>query len=127
MVNLAYIYSQGDGARKNQTMSFQWYERAAALHHPEAMRNLGIMFYEGHGTEQDIKRAYWWMTRAAKLRYDRAMCELGDMYHHGAIFNRKRARCWYETVLRMSSDGEIRKAAFAGMMELRNEKAPALD
>ena len=45
----------------------EWFERAAKMNDPEALRYLGILFFLGQGVAQDYKVADSWLTKAAQL------------------------------------------------------------
>lgn len=61
----------------------EWFERAAAQDHPEALRMLGYLFDEGRGVPRDETRASWYYERAAGLGDAIAQFQFARMLDEG--------------------------------------------
>lgn len=57
MNNLGYMYDFGQGVPQNYQKAKQWYEEAAALGNPGAMRNVGILYEDSRGVPRDYGQA----------------------------------------------------------------------
>lgn len=73
-------YAVGRIVKTDHVASFEWYEKAAYLGHPEAQFNLGIAYHCGTGVEPNIHLAVQWFTRAAEQGYERAYHSLAHLY-----------------------------------------------
>lgn len=66
-VNLANLYDEGKGGKKNLEQAVYWYKRAIKLGCPEAANNLG-QHYRQLG---NLRWARYWFERAAQMGYER--------------------------------------------------------
>lgn len=64
---LAAMLATGDGIEKDVAAAAQWYARAAAKNHPEALYNLGLMHILGEIGKPAAKKGMAMLKRAAKL------------------------------------------------------------
>jgi Sel1 repeat len=64
---LAAMLATGDGAEKDLAAAAQWYAKAAAKNHPEALYNLGIMHILGETGRPAVKKGMSMIKRAAEL------------------------------------------------------------
>jgi TPR repeat protein len=64
---LAAMLASGDGAEKDLAAAAQWYAKAAAKNHPEALYNLGLMYILGEIGKPAVKKGMAMLKRAAKL------------------------------------------------------------
>ncbi|HJR20241.1 MAG TPA: hypothetical protein VJ822_01370 [Dongiaceae bacterium] len=64
---LAAMLASGDGAEKDLVAAAQWYAKAAAKNHPEALYNLGIMYVLGETGRPAVKKGLSMIKRAADL------------------------------------------------------------
>ena len=49
-----------------RTLAAQWYAKAAAQGHAQAMHNLGTVYWKGDGMQQSKAEAIAWFARAAQ-------------------------------------------------------------
>ncbi|MFQ5773148.1 MAG: cell division protein FtsZ [Kiloniellaceae bacterium] len=73
----------GQGVRKNLTLAFRSYLKAAEMGHPGAQNRVGWMYEKGEGIEADHGQAVRWYRSAAEQGYVNAMNDLGYMYRQG--------------------------------------------
>ena len=108
---LAAMLASGDGAEKDLAAAAQWYAKAAAKNHPEALYNLGIMHILGEIGRPAVKKGMAMVKRAA---------ELGSWDAH-----------WYLAQVYMGGlDGQpkdLDKAAYYSVLSLRSEYGNAAD
>jgi TPR repeat protein len=64
---LAAMLASGDGIEKDVAAAAQWYAKAAAKNHPEALYNLGLMHILGEIGKPAVKKGMAMLKRAAKL------------------------------------------------------------
>ena len=64
---LAAMLATGDGIEKDVAAAAQWYAKAAAKNHPEALYNLGLMHILGEIGKPAVKKGMAMLKRAAKL------------------------------------------------------------
>jgi TPR repeat protein len=64
---LAAMLATGDGIEKDVAAAAQWYAKAAAENHPEALYNLGLMHILGEIGKPAVKKGMAMLKRAAKL------------------------------------------------------------
>jgi hypothetical protein len=64
---LAAMLATGDGADKDLAAAAQWYAKAAAKKHPEALYNLGVMHVLGETGRPAAKKGMALIKRAAEL------------------------------------------------------------
>jgi uncharacterized protein len=57
----------GEGAEKDLAAAAQWYAKAVAKNHPEALYNLGLMHILGEVGKPAVKKGMAMLKRAAKL------------------------------------------------------------
>lgn len=62
---LGGYYQYGWASPANFKLAREWYGRAAAQGHPEAMLGLAVMDAQGQGTPVDKKASFTWLTIAA--------------------------------------------------------------
>lgn len=67
---LATIYDEGLGTEVNQEKSFELYQKAAQLGHPDSAYNVGFMYQHGEFVSEDLIAAQQWYEKS---------CELGDL------------------------------------------------
>ena len=64
---LGGYYQYGWAGPANFKLARQWYSRAAAQGHPDAMLGLAIMDTQGQGAPANTKAAFTWLTIAASI------------------------------------------------------------
>lgn len=96
-VDLALAYEHGDGVEKDQTLAFQWNQKAAEQGNPYGMRNVGVGYLYGRGARTDKAEGIKWLQAAAAKGNGSAMSSLGWAYEHGegVKADPPTARQWY--------------------------------
>ncbi len=79
MNNLANMFEQGQGTRKDLAASLEWLRKAAELGDPVAQLNLGLAFERGTGIERDNHKAAHWFRKSAAQGDRDAQFNLGVM------------------------------------------------
>jgi len=80
---LAAMLATGDGIEKDVAAAAQWYAKAAAKNHPEALYNLGLMHILGEIGKPAVKKGLAMLKRAAKLDSWDAHWYLAHVYMDG--------------------------------------------
>ena len=80
---LGYMYSHGEGTKKDYTKAIEWYTKAANQGYTDAQFNLGNIYENGEGVKQDYKKAFEWYQKAANQDDVDAQSRLGRMYFRG--------------------------------------------
>ena len=129
---LGGMYEKGIGARQDKGKAVEWYQKAAAQGHADALNSLNRMAEQGDakvqfilggmyerintGVQQDTGEAANWYRKAAEQGHVDAQYELGEMYEKGwgVQKNYTEAVYWY------------RKAAGRGNAQAK-ESLPALE
>lgn len=101
---MAVIYLNGWGVKKNPQKAFELLTLAAAQNYPDALFSLSLMYTEGEIVKKDPKTAFVLMEKAAKKNLASAQFNLGVMYANGdgVIKNQKKAAMWYEKAARLN-------------------------
>jgi uncharacterized protein len=60
MVDLGWLYANGQGVAQDYAKAHEWYEKAAEKGDPIAMGNLGLLYHNGQGVRQDYAKAREW-------------------------------------------------------------------
>ncbi len=81
--NLAIMYHQGQGSKKDLDKAMDWFRRAADQGYASAQFKLGIMYGRGEGVSQDYTQAAEWFHKAADNGIVKALTILGTIYHEG--------------------------------------------
>lgn len=72
MNNLALLYKNGKGVKRDLKKAFKFFKKSAAQGYPLAQYNLAGMYVGGKGTKKNPKLAYKSMLGAAMNNYNRA-------------------------------------------------------
>lgn len=80
---LAAMLASGDGAEKDLAAAAQWYAKAAAKNHPEALYNRGIMHILGEIGRPAVKKGMLMIKRAADLDLWDAHWYLAHVFMNG--------------------------------------------
>jgi len=80
---LAAMLATGDGAAKDLVAAAQWYAKAAAKNHPEALYNLGIMLILGEIGRPAVRKGMSMIKRAAELDLWEAHWYLAHVFMDG--------------------------------------------
>jgi uncharacterized protein len=81
--NLAYLYANGFGVRRDYTEAVKWYRNAADQGLANAQNSLGVEYFNGDGVSQNFGEAVRWFRRAANQNFTAAQFNLGYMYANG--------------------------------------------
>ena len=94
---LGYMYYNGEGVTKNDTLAATWFTQAAEQGYAAAQLYLGDMYSKGAGVARNDTTAVEWYTRAAKQGHPTAQIRLGEMYESGRGVKRDYAQAmeWY--------------------------------
>ena len=80
---LGLIYSNGQGAQRNEAEAMKWYRRAADQGDADAQLKIGDMYFEGRAVAQDYSEAGRWYRFAADHGNAAAQYYLGILYAKG--------------------------------------------
>tara|TARA_B100000686_G_C16773602_1_gene966912 strand:+ start:290 stop:1630 length:1341 start_codon:yes stop_codon:yes gene_type:complete len=78
--NLANMYREGTGIRRNLEEASKWYLRAALQGDKYAQNALGYMYLNGYGVEKSLSRGIQWLRRAAEQNLIPAQLQLANIY-----------------------------------------------
>lgn len=81
--NLALMYEQGIGVRKDETEAVVWYGKSALQGNASAQFNLGVLYENGRGTKVDFAKANEWYRKASVQGDALAIGNLGMLYVRG--------------------------------------------
>lgn len=101
---MALIYLNGWGTKKDPDKAFELMSASAAQNYPNALFNLSLMYTEGEVVKKDLTTAFILMEKAANKDLASAQFNLGVMYSEGSgtdIDPIKAAR-WYEKAARQN-------------------------
>lgn len=99
---VAEIYYQGEGVKRNYQEAFNWYEKAAKQNHAEAQHQMGYFYKHGLDVvEKDDKRAFEWYLEAAEGGHIPAQTQVAIMYSLGIGVkkNKELSRLWSDRML----------------------------
>ncbi|WP_285758965.1 tetratricopeptide repeat protein [Helicobacter heilmannii] len=81
--NLALMYFQGDGVKKDPFQGKLYAKKAIGLGDPKALWMLGTMYLNGNGVKQDLKSAQNYFEKAGAKGFAKGYYALGVMYLNG--------------------------------------------
>ena len=81
--NLALMYENGIGIKKNEKYTLFWYNKAALQGNAAAQFNLGVLYENGKGTKVDFAQANKWYRKSAVQGDGLAVGNLGMLYIRG--------------------------------------------
>jgi len=81
--NVAWIFFEGDGVRKNLLKAFKWWRKAAAQGHVGAMAAVGDCYSNGEGVKRDREEAAEWYIKAAHQGHANVQLKLSALYSLG--------------------------------------------
>ena len=101
---MALVYLNGWGVKKNPQKAVELLELSAAQHYPDALISLSTMYTEGELVKQDLKVAFTLMEKAANKDFPRAQFNVAVMYAQaaGVPKNLENAARWYEKAARQN-------------------------
>jgi TPR repeat protein len=81
--NVALMYENGIGVKKNEKEALSWYTKAATAGNSAAQFNLGVLYENGRGTAVNFANANKWYRKAAAQNDGLAIGNLGMLYIRG--------------------------------------------
>jgi Domain of unknown function (DUF4062)/Sel1 repeat len=85
------IYEDGKIVRRNDSIAFRWYRKAAEQGWPEAQYKTALMYRKGQGTARSSFQAARWFKAAADQGFSKAQVKLGQLYQTGKGVTRNEA------------------------------------
>ena len=115
------MYTFGHGVRRDLSKAAEYFERGAALGHPDALTNLGNIYESGETIGQDLPKAAGLYRRAAKQGNAKGQVNLAQMHEDGSILGAspERAYFWFSLAANRG-DGAIQRAAQQGRQRVEN-------
>ena len=98
--NLAQAYKLGRGVPADLAQAEQWYAKAAAQGHPQAVTNYGLALFQNGRRQEAVK----WLEQASSRGEARAQFVLGTMLFNGDAVSKDWVRA-YALMTRASSSG----------------------
>ena len=98
--NLAQAYKLGRGVPADLAQAEQWYAKAAAQGHPQAVTNYGLALFQNGRRQEAVK----WLEQASSRGESRAQFVLGTMLFNGDAVTKDWVRA-YALMTRASSSG----------------------
>jgi cell division septation protein DedD len=98
--NLAQAYKLGRGVPADLAQAEQWYAKAAAQGHPQAVTNYGLTLFQNGRRQEAVK----WLEQASSRGEARAQFVLGTMLFNGDAVTKDWVRA-YALMTRASSSG----------------------
>ena len=83
MVDIGFMYSNGQGVTKDYAEAAKWYRKAAEQGLAWGQNNLGNNYRLGQGVEKDYAEAVKWYRKAAGQGHASGQLNLGYMYRNG--------------------------------------------
>ncbi len=77
--NLASMYKQGQGVKKNMTLALKWWEKSALQGNALSQLSLGRVYAQGDGVGRDAYQAARWLRLAAAQGVGEAIAMLRDL------------------------------------------------
>lgn len=81
--NLAILYRQGEGVKKNNSVALEWFEKSAQQGLASAQYYLGHLYDTGDSVSKDPVKAVTWYKQAAEKGNPLAQSNLGVAYASG--------------------------------------------
>ncbi len=112
-VNLASMYSRGEGAPQDYAEAAKWRRKAADQGYDFAQNDLGNIYRKGLGVPQDYAEAVKWYRKSAEQGYAEAQHKLGVMYGEGQGVPQDyvQAHMWFNLAAAGLPPGEARDSA----------------
>ncbi len=94
MLVVGIMYANGDGVKKDQKESFEWFKKAAKAGNKHAWIKLGNIY----ASKKDFKNSFKWFEKAANIGDSKAAYNLGYFYTGGmgVKMDLKKSLEWYE-------------------------------
>jgi TPR repeat protein len=96
-LDLAEMYYQGDGLKKDHAEALRWYRQAAQKRDALAQYWVGRLYSRGEGVEKDPRAAANWFRQSADQNLPMAQYELGVMLYNGTGVDKSQAQAasWF--------------------------------
>lgn len=97
-LNLAMLYTDGMGVKKDYQQALILYRQAIAAGYPLAMNNMGDLYENGYGVPQDFFKAKEYYLKAIENNVIFGYHSMGSLYKrgHGVEKNLDKAKQWYQ-------------------------------
>lgn len=97
-LNLAMLYTDGMGMKKDYQQALILYLQAIAAGYPLAMNNMGDLYENGYGVPQDFSKAKEYYLKAIENNVIFGYHSMGSLYKrgHGVEKNLDKAKQWYQ-------------------------------
>ena len=94
MLVIGIMYANGDGVEKNQTISLEWFKKAAVAGNIHSFSKLGNIY----ASRKNFKEAFKWFEKAANKDDAKAAYNLGYFYTGGlgVKMDLKQSLKWYK-------------------------------
>ena len=114
-LDLAIMYSRGEGVEKDPKKAFEWLCKAANQGEVTSQAILGIIYTRGKEVEKDVKKAFEWFEKAANQGFTLAQYKLGKRYTDGQGVEKdpKKALEWYK---KAAEQGDLQSQYILGDM-----------
>lgn len=110
--NLAQAYKLGRGVPADLAQAEQWYAKAAAQGHPQAVTNYGLALFQNGRRQEAVK----WLEQSAARGEARAQFVLGTMLFNGDAVSKDWVRA-YALMTRASSSGLLQASQTLAQMD----------
>ena len=109
--NLAVIYRDGIGVKRDFDKAFHWFKKSADLGFSNAKANLSWFYKNGVAVKQDFSQALFWAEQAAKENNPIALNNLGTYYQQGIGVKKdlEKSILYFNKALAIDSDLPITK------------------
>lgn len=97
MTGIGHMYEKGLGVEMNDSIAFDWFQRAADAGDSSGMLYVGLGYYYARGVEKSWTEALKWYLKAAEAGNAGAMKWVSDMYRdgQGTAADVEKANEWY--------------------------------
>ena len=104
-LQLALLYSQGDGVPRSFKSALAWYQRAAAQGEPESQNQMGILYELGEGVAENWDLAARLYQASASQGWTKGQFSFGRAYQFGIGVpqDRQQAIAWYQKAARQGN------------------------
>lgn len=116
MGNLALLYLDGKGVKKDEVKAFNLFQKVAESGKPDAMYFMGMMYLHGEGTQQVVYKGINWLEKSAELGNVDAMKTLGDIYRNGDFDVTADATVAFKWYKKAAEAGDAKAMKVVGIM-----------
>lgn len=81
--NLASMYLDGEGVKRNYSQAFKYYERAIKNNYPPSFNSLGLCYGQGTGVTASLSHSFELTRKSALMGFPIAMNNLALIYKNG--------------------------------------------